>query len=108
MTMHDDLSCHTIRQKSPIVDSVGPCVTMYAFGCTRLCGFYRHSKVKANKCKVLTKNNMGNLFPHIDVGRIDIIRIGDAFLWLQDDAVVIDCVRIILSVMCCTGTVVPY
>ena len=37
MTMHEAFSCQTIRQKSPIDVSVGPCVTMYAFGCVRLC-----------------------------------------------------------------------
>ena len=36
MTMQEAFSCHTIRQKSGIVDSVGPWVTMYAFGWTRL------------------------------------------------------------------------
>ena len=38
MTMQEAFSCHTIRQKSGIVDSVGPWVTMYAFGWTRLWG----------------------------------------------------------------------
>ena len=28
MTMHEARSCHTIRQKSPMDVSVGPCVTM--------------------------------------------------------------------------------
>ena len=38
MTMQEAFSCQTILQKSGIVDSVGPWVTMYALGCTRLCG----------------------------------------------------------------------
>ena len=38
MTMQEAFSCQTIRQKSGIVDSVGPWVTMYAFGWTRLWG----------------------------------------------------------------------
>jgi hypothetical protein len=32
MTMQEARSCQTIRQKSPIVISLGPWVTMYALG----------------------------------------------------------------------------
>lgn len=31
-------SCQIIRQKSSTVSSVGPCVTIYAFGFNILCG----------------------------------------------------------------------
>ena len=36
ITMHEARSCQTILQKSGMVDSVGPWVTMYALGWTRL------------------------------------------------------------------------
>ena len=36
MTIQEARSCQAILQKSGMVDSVGPWVTMYAFGCTRL------------------------------------------------------------------------
>ena len=36
MTIQEAFSCQTILQKSGMVDSVGPWVTMYALGWTRL------------------------------------------------------------------------
>jgi len=44
ITMQLAFSCQTILQKSVTVFSVGPCVTIYAFGFSKLCN--RHVNIR--------------------------------------------------------------
>ena len=98
MTMQEAFSCQTIRQKSGIVDSVGPWVTMYAFGCTRLWVGNRGSSVCLDECpwkgKILFSNlnsKWQELLAYIDIRGVDVVAVRNSLLRLQNHPVEVIC-----------------
>ena len=77
MTMQLARSCHVIRQKSGMVDSVGPWVTMYALGCTRLC---KRRVISGYSC-------LASLSTHVDIRGVDVVRVGNVGLGLQNNSI---------------------